>query len=232
MPVKESAGKLAPPTPLARRLASQVVGYGLAVGLAMAPFLGRVPGVDALLQLFPDEMRSRLFTLSVFFVGILAVSLQFQSRLSINRALLKRRFSLARNALLVGLLVFLGLHAGFVQTYGYKEDGRQHSKAVVVGFSRVSATRGCGCAADDADLKCLERISALPAAIEECWGSRPVRLARFSLQLSYLFLTGGFVTLVGLLLLQEQNLNREASKGKRRRPTKSPPAPPAPEEIQ
>ena len=201
MPVKRSPKTPPLPTPVSRRLVRYVVGFGIGVGLGMAPFLGRVPGMGSLLELFPEEMRRTLIPSSIFLMGLITVAVQFYSAESISRAALRRRFSIALIALLSGFFLFLGLYAGFVETSG--------KVPVVLGTSRLP---GCGCnAARLSDSECVANLSYDPRAIDSCWGNR--RLVRLFLGISYLLLTGGFAALIGLLLLQE---DRRRAKRKRR----------------
>lgn len=204
------------PTPLARKLVRYVVGFGIGVGLGMAPFLGRVPGLEALLQLFPVNLHRTLIPLSVFLMGLIAVAIQFYSgETPPSRTALRRRFSLALYSLLAGLLLFMILHATFVERVDLRsQEGKLRSTPVIVGLSRV---QGCECPPRISDSACLAQLTLEPAAIESCWGSRPLRLIRLALSLAYLLLTGGFAALVGLLLLQEESRRRGTAKAKRRR---------------
>lgn len=201
------------PTPIARRLVRYVVGFGIAVGVGMAPFLGQIPGSGSLLQLFPPNMRGTLIPLSVFLMGIVAVAVQFHSSESINRAVLRRRFSLALIALLFGLFVFLGLYTVFVETVSISKGEVIETTAVVTGGDARALS--CGCARELSNAECVKSLSLDPGAIASCWG-RSLRLVRFSLSLSYLLLTGGFGALVGVLLLQEESRRAQT---KRSRPS-------------
>lgn len=216
MPVKDREKNPTAPTPLARRLVRYVVGFGIGVGLGMAPFLGRIPGMEALLQLFPVNMHRTLIPLSIFLMGIIAVAVQFYSGETMSRLALRRRFSLALYSLLTGLVLFMVLHATFVERVEFKDEGKKlASTPVIIGLSRV---QGCECPPKDSDVACLAKLTLEPAAVESCWGSRPIRLIRLALSMAYLMLTGGFAALVGLLLLQEESRRQEAAKTKRRRP--------------
>ncbi|MEA2564466.1 MAG: hypothetical protein QOH06_5970 [Acidobacteriota bacterium] len=225
MPVKKPKATVPLPTPLARRLVRYVVGFGIGVGLGMAPFLGRVPGMEALLQLFPDNMHGMLLPVSVFLMGLIAAAVQFYSGEYISRRALRRRFGLALSGLLAGLVVFMTLHAVFVERVEYKDSkGQLKTTPIIIGFSRVP---GCGCGQKLSNAECLKTLSLETALVESCWG-RPLQLVRLSLSLSYLALTGGFAALIGLLLLQEDNRRRESAKPKRRQPrTKTVPSPPS-----
>jgi len=73
---------------------------------------------------------------------------------------------------------------------------------VVVGLSRPNPPpRGCDCAPDLDDETCLRGLGLANA--DKCWGRRQVARSRLALTFAYLFLTGSFGALIGLLLLQE-----------------------------
>lgn len=212
MSVEKDEEAPAPPTPLARKLVRYVVGFGIGVGLGMAPFLGKVRGVEALLQLFPDNMHAMLLPLSVFLMGLVAAAVQFYSGESISRQALRRRFKLGLISLLAGLALFLILYSTFVERFTYRHrDGKIESIPVILGFSR---TPTCLCDPRVSNAKCLEQLTLQTGAIESCWG-RPVRLVQLAFSFSYLLLTGGFAALIGLLLLQEQSRKRGAARRKR-----------------
>ncbi|MFL6292114.1 MAG: hypothetical protein ACJ759_14565 [Thermoanaerobaculia bacterium] len=199
------------PTPLARRYVRYVVGFGVAVGIGLAPFLGKVPGLDVLARLFPSDLRSILIPFSAFLMGLIAVAIQFYSGESIDRPILRRRFTRSLVVLLIGLLLLITLHNLLVVQFPI--NGGRSSIPVIVAQSR---TKDCGCKSSD-DIECLVEISISPRAVERCWGSRPLKMSRLVLSLSYLLVTGGFGALIGLLLLQEESRRREAAEAKRSR---------------
>jgi TRAP-type C4-dicarboxylate transport system permease small subunit len=202
------------PPPLARRWAARVVGFGIAVGIGMAPFLGKVAGVDALLDLFPKNLHGTLLPLSVFLMGIIAVAIQFHSGETIARARLRRRFSFSLSGLLAGLVLFIAFYSLFVKRVPYHpQPGVEESAPVIIAWSRIDT---CGCPDGETDLECLRSVSTTPEAIESCWGSRPLQLVRLALSLAYLALTGGFAALVGLLVLQEEIARRQRPAPRRR----------------
>jgi hypothetical protein len=201
------------PTPIARRYVSYVVGFGVAVGIGLAPFLGKVAGVDALLNLFPRSLHGSLIPLSAFLMGFIAVVIQFYSGESLSRALLRRRFKVAWLLLLAGFVLLFSFHTLFVVPVPYKTE--RGTIPVLIGSSRIQGG-SCQCAPTDSDKQCIQKLSFDPAAIETCWGSGSIKLRGYLLSLSYLMVTGGFGALIGLLLLTEQ-----ARQQKKRRPRKA-----------
>jgi hypothetical protein len=205
---EKQAGPL--PSALARRYVRYVIGFGVAVGVGLAPFLGKIAGLDTLLSLFPESLRSSLIPFSSFLMGLIAVVIQFYSGEAIPRALLRKRFRASLIALLVGLLALITLYGQLIVPYPIL--GGEKTEPIVISFSRTSA---CRCQSSDSDVHCLQKITPKETKIEDCWGSGPLRLSRLLLRLSYLLVTGGFGGLIGLLLLQE-----DAKKKQKRRPRK------------
>lgn len=194
-----------PPTPLARRFVRYLVGFGVAVGLGSAPFLGKieVPGFDTLLRLLPRDLQSNVLPFSAFLMGVIAVAVQFYSGERIAKRTLERRFRLALFTLAGGLVLFIILHGLLVVAVPIGDEITR----VTVSFSRVPPP-ACGCPAEMSDPDCLAEVSLAPGAVESCWGGGPVRLARLALSLTYLALTGGFAALIGLLLLRTERSKR------------------------
>lgn len=197
------------PTRLARRFVGYVLGFGVAVGAGLAPFLGkvRVPGFAALLGLFPESLQGSMIPLSAFLMGFVAVAVQFYSGESVPRAALRRRFKWGAASLLAGLALTVALYGLLVIRVPI--EGGQKSLPIVVALSR---TAGCPCPSTDTDGECIAGISFQPQAIESCWGSRPLALSRLALTFCYLLLTGGFGALIGILLLQEEGKKKAADR--------------------
>ena len=212
-----------PPTTLARRYIRLVVGFGIGVGVGLAPFLGKIPGLDALITIFPKDFRGTLIPVSALLMGIVAAAIQFYSGETINRRVLRRRFSTSLGLLLTGLLLLFIFYSLFITPVPVK--GGKATVPVIIAGPRVQGP-SCGCSPGSGAIQCIQELSFDPAAIETCWDAESIRLRRMLLTLSYLAVTGGFGALIGLLLLQE-----EAQKKQKRRPRKAAaaPAPPKPE---
>lgn len=198
----------APPTPLARRYVRYVLGFGVGVAVGLAPFLGTVdiPLFAPLRLLVPEKMRVPAVPLSAFLMGLVAVGVQFAAGERIARRRLRRWFVATFAAILVGVLGMALLHVEVVRTVSVKKrQGKDmRNVAVVVAPSRVDPPpRTCSCDPDLDDVSCLEWMGI--DNVEPCWGQRPVAYSRFALTFAYLFLTGSFGALIGLLLLQEDS---------------------------
>ena len=206
-----------PPTPLARRYVRYVLGFGVGVAVGLAPFLGLldIPLFAPLLSMFPDSLRSTAVPLSSFVMGLVAVGIQFAAGERVPRRRIRRWFVIAFAAILAALVVVAILYTELVRVVpGVSEVEGEGALYVpiVVGLSRpVPPLAGCGCEPRQDDVECIREMGF--ANVDKCWG-RQVRRSELLLTLSYLFVTGSFGALIGLLLLQEDA--REKGRGRRR----------------
>lgn len=209
------------PTDIVRRYVRYVVVFGVSVGIGLAPFLGKVAGVDALLGLFPRSLRGSLIPLSAFLMGLIALAIQFSSAKTPRLKDLRRRFVISWLLLLAGFFLLFSFYSLFVVTVPYK-TGRG-TVPIVISSSRINGG-SCKCPPSYATKECIQNLSFDEAAIETCWDAGSIQFRKFLLSLSYLLVTGGFGAVIGLLLLTEQARNQQ-----RRRPRKAAaPAPPSP----
>lgn len=213
-----------PPTPLARRYVRYILGFAVGVAVGLAPFLGvlEVPLFTPLLSLFPETLKAITVPFSSFVMGLVAVGVQFAAGEEVSRRWLRWCFAGTFLAILVGVVVLLNLYTETVLTVPgvATAEGRKINMRLVVGGPRpVPVIPGCRCEPAQTDVACIEEIGFENPRV--CWGQRQVDRAERSLTLAYLFLTGSFGALIGLLLLQEESRRKEASKRGDRRPQRS-----------
>lgn len=219
------------PSLLANRYVRYVTGFGVAVGIGLAPFLGKykVPLFEPLLNLFPPDSRSTLIPLSAFLMGLIAVAIQFYASETIERPAIRRRFTFGFAAI---LLAFVGLATIYTpqRVLRLRDPSTGRDEPVILGWSR---SESCPCEAES-DEDCYYSLESP----DDCWPS--ASQVQLTLHLLYLTLTGGFGGLIGLLLLQEEARQQEKKKQaqkqaskkpapKRRRRSPKPAAPPVPE---
>lgn len=177
-----------------------LLGFGVAVGVGLAPLLGKtgLPGFFALLSMLPEVLRTTAIPLSSFIMGILAVGVQFYGRHTIpSKVWLRRAFRITIILLCVFVFVYFVAHALSVQVVPV--DGG--NVPLVVGFSERLET--CPCTKAASDLECIMGLSMHPAAIATCFGSRNIALANGVLVFVYLATMGLLGVLVGLLVLMQ-----------------------------
>lgn len=177
-----------------------LLGFGVGVGVGLAPLLGKtgLPGFSALLSVLPDILRTTAIPISSFVMGLLAVGVQFYGRYATpSAAWLQRKFGITIALSCAFVLLFYLAHALSVQVVPI--DGG--NVPVVVGFSERLEI--CSCPKATSDLECIMGLSMHPAAIATCFGSRNVALANGVLVLLYLVTMGLLGVLVGLLVLMQ-----------------------------
>lgn len=208
----------APPTPLSQRYVRYVLGFAVGVAVGLAPFLGilDVPLFAPLLSMFPDSLRLTAVPLSSFVMGLVAVGVQFAAGEEVSRRWLRRTFLFTFVAILLGVVMLAILYTELVRVVPdvAAVEGRATVYVpLVVGLSRpYPPLSDCECGPRQNDIDCIEKLGF--ANVDKCWG-RQVARSGLALTLAYLFLTGAFGALIGLLLLQEESRRKASKKGRR-----------------
>src|SRR5436305_1157413 len=205
------------PSLLAGRYVRYVTGFGVAVGVGMAPFLGKYKILlfESLLELFPEDSKRSLIPISAFLMGLVAVAVQFYSGEVILRESIRRRFTF-------GFAVILLAFVGLVILYQPKhvlpvpDPSTRRNEPVILGWSRLPKGKICPCETTESDLECVYAIG-IPY-LDICWPSIPE--VQSTLHLLYLTLMGGFGGLIGLLLLQEEARRQEEEARQREEETR------------
>jgi len=194
------------PTRLSRRFVRYVIGFGVSVAIGLAPYLGAldVPLFVPVIRLFPETLKDAALPLSAALMGIVAVVVQWYGSEGLSRARMKRLFWRAMMATLVALAAVFVVHTLVVVSVPI--EGGQESVTFLVGFSRP-VREPCG--AEVSDSECIRLLTFDQTRIEAFWGDRQMRLARLAALGSYLLFTGFFASLVGLLLVREEERHRE-----------------------
>lgn len=201
---EQQRAPIRPATPMGRKFVRYVVGFGVGIGIGLAPYLGllEVPPFKALLTLIPSTIQDRVIPLSAALMGTLAVVIQWYGGESISRRWLRKMFARTLSIAVVTFILLTVVHELVVLDLSI---GNGKSVSLIVGFSRPKKPP---CTEEVSDRECLKLVTLDPAEIEAFWGERQVRLARLSLIFSYLFFTGSFGMLIGLLILKEGLQNR------------------------
>lgn len=196
---REIESEVPPPPPLASRFVRLVLGFGVSVAVGLAPFLGKlsIPGFDALLTVFPEELHYSLIPLSSFLMGLVAAGVQFLHGERLRDTHLRFAF----------LFAYAAVFAGFVWLLLVYDERTERIKIPAAQTARtfVIAPEGrlpkCPCPSHWEDDQCIgETLKA--ERVSQCWGSKALRRSRKVLRGGYMLLTGGFGAVIGLLLLQ------------------------------
>ena len=220
-------------TGVPRRLASAILGSGVVVALFVAPFLGsrRIRGFEPLLSLFREDQQALPLAIATFFIGLVALAIQFFATESIARRSILRRFKLLLPAVAAGPLVLAILYLWHVAWVDVPiGEGVFRKQSFVVGWSRLTS---CECLDTESNAKCIEGLSYDEADFGSCWSEGSILQVKLALLLLYLVAIEGFGILAGLLVLKPPRKKRTPRKRKRRKPAapvtpgKTPPAPAA-----
>lgn len=199
------------PTLLAAKFVRYTVGFGVAVAVGLAPFLGKVgvPGFKALILMIPDSLHGNIFPLSAFIMGTLAVWIQWQAGEEPTRQWQNQSFRRFLVLTFVSIGAFIIVQAFVVVTI--HGAGMDKPISFLIGFNTPAPHPPCS------DLRepneCVKRL-VTESRISEYWGHRQIAVARLALVISYLLSTAAFATLIGLLIIREA-CRREAGRSVR-----------------
>lgn len=199
------------PTALSRRLLSVLLGFGVAVALSAAPFLGakRIPGFEPLVSLFPEEQRTILVVFSSFFIGLVALAIQFYAGERIARQSLLKGFGSILLIVAACGLVLLVLYLQFVRKVYNPHAGAYEVETI--GWSRAAF---CECPPTYSDAECIEGIAF---RLESCWSESSITQVKLALFFTYLIAIEGFAVLAGLLVLQQDKIQKQKKETTKRR---------------
>jgi hypothetical protein len=190
----------------ARTWVSLMLGFGISVGVGLAPLLGRVnvPLFSSLLTLMPESLQGRLITLSTVVMTFVAVAIQFYSGLDGNTsAKLTKLFTRVLIGAAISLVLFIIVNTFVVERIPLPNN---EAVSVVIGFSRRNVPP---CKPEMSDKECLELTTLKPSEIEAQWGDKQIKGAELLLQFSYLPIYGCLGALVGILVMRQQLHRRE-----------------------
>src|SRR4029078_10484604 len=153
-----------------------VLGFGVGVGVGLAPFLGKlpIPGFDALLTIFPDSLQPSVIPRSAFLMGMVAVGVQCLYGERLRSTHLRWGFLVAFAVVLAGFVWMLWVYDDLAVRIDIPATGKARTFVVAPVRRPYPA---CPCPDVWSDEECV-RENFDPGRIERCWGSGALRHSR------------------------------------------------------
>lgn len=191
------------PTPLMKEWVYYVLGFGVAVGIGLAVWLGRVgvPLFSPLLDIIPNELRPTLIPLSSALMGIVAVAIQYYAG---RKGRTDRIFAWVLGvtvAAFIGLVVVRTKLVTAIDT----TPGERATFLVCTPVPQKPPCVGVG------KKECIERIGFDPAKIQSFFGDSCLENAELGVQAAYLTFMAAFGSLVGIVVAQQKQKKRRAA---------------------
>lgn len=172
-------------------------------------------------ELYPDDLKTSLVTISGLLLGVVAAVTQFALGEQPSRRLLRRLLPVALVMLLAGLVLFWITRNSRVVAVTVPA-AKDPSHAFVIGAPGHRQPR-CPCPANQTNEECLEERPLL-SRVARCWPKEEIDSSKTRLVAGYVTMVVGFGSLISLLLLQEESARRarrqrRGSRSERRRPS-------------
>jgi hypothetical protein len=187
---------------IARRWVGLMLGFGVSIGVGLAPLLGRldVPLFSSLLTLIPASLQNRLIALSTAVMSIVAVAIQFYATSEPGTAArLSRMFKRTLIYSVLSFLLFLVVNTFLIERVQVP-DGNYVS--FVIGFSRHNVPP---CTDQMTNAQCIAATTMSETEMKQQWGDQQIKLSELLVQLSYLLFYSYLGALVGLLLIKQES---------------------------
>jgi len=180
-----------------RKWIAFVVSLSVGVALGLGPFLGKVsvPGFVPLLQILPDQERSKAVIFSSFLMGLVATSVHFFADLRPRLGRLRMFFLSALAATFASFLALFLVYESCTESLTV--PGAGEASFVVGCYERPSrCSQLCDPALSNA--ACIKILTFDPAQIAGCYGDRSIKTSTAELLLLYMLVLASFGALVGI----------------------------------
>jgi hypothetical protein len=200
-------------TPAGRRFARIAITAVWGIPVIMGPLLGskRLEGFSPLLDVLSKDLRRVVLPVSILFVALVAVALEFYFREKVAQRTFAWLFPLLVIAFLAAVAAVIYLDTFRVLRVSWDADGG--SKLVITTPSRGS---DCDCQGLG-DLACARAVTLDDEALETCWGGAQLKVVKLEMIASYLLTTSLFALLIAVTVLKLTNLDRTAATSRQRR---------------
>jgi len=198
-----------------------ILAFGVTLAVGLAPLLGKVhvPLFTSILDVFPRNLSQTLIPFVAFLMALPAVAVQYVGKDIVARKHLNRWFGW--NFLFLALLT-IGLYA--VYSYMVTQVSFEGEHGVVAYVTGTRMLDDCPCVAAKLPIStCIgEKITLNPSQVTACYDPAEINLRKTILSTLYMMLMLSFGTLIGLLIVRE---NQPKSQRKPRKPRKPQPRP-------
>jgi len=187
------------------RYRNYLLSFGVSLAVGLAPLLGKVhvPGFTAILDVFPLNLSSTLIPFVAFLMSLPAVAVQFFAKDAIARERLDHWFIL-NFTFIVPLVIALYI----VYTLTVTQINFEGDKGVVAYVTGSTMLTTCPCATHRPPLaiaSCIgNAITFNPAQVSDCYPPAEINSRKAILSTLYMMLMLSFGTLIGLLVLKEE----------------------------
>lgn len=193
------------PTPLIKDWVYYVLGFGAAVGIGLAVWLGKVgvPLFSPLLDIIPNELRSTLIPLSSALMGIVAVVVQFYAD---KRGNTDRLFALALAFTVAAFIALVIVRTKLVVPIE-TTPGTRVTFLVCLTVPQKVPCIGIG------KSECIERLTFNPSYIRSFFGDSCLENAELGVEAAYLMFMACFGLMVGIVVAKRKLKQQQEAAG-------------------
>jgi|GEM_PF-1643142 len=213
----------------ARKYRNHLLSFGVTLVVGMAPLLGKVhiPLFTSILDVFPRNFSQTLIPFVAFIMTLPAVAVQFIGKDVIARKHLNRWF---RWNFVFLALITITLYV--VYSYMVTQVSFEGEHGVVAYVTGSKMLDDCPCVAKKLPITtCIgEAITLNPLQVTDCYDPAEINLRKAILSTLYMMMMLSFGTLIGLLIVRENQPQSQRKRQPRPRTRKrgSSPSPPLP----
>jgi hypothetical protein len=200
-----------------RKYRDYLLSFGVTLAVGMAPLLGKVhvPLFTAILDVFPRNLSQTLIPFVAFIMALPAVAVQFLGDDVVARKHLNRWF-----AWNFAFLALLTITLYVVYSYTVTQVSFEGEHGVVAYVTGSKMLDDCPCVARRLPITtCIgEAITVNPLQVTACYDPAEINLRKAILSTLYMMLMLSFGTLIGLLIVREQQPQSHRKPQRKRQP--------------
>jgi len=205
-----------PPSGFSADLGRSVRWFTIWLLVGMAPFLGKVkvPGLAALIELYPSSLQGWLIPVSGVLMGMIAVIVEFAGSTPTPKRTVRRWLARTSGIFAISFVLLVCVYTFAVVQVDRPVLRDANSAPDVVSLAVITGSRSvppqfpgseCKCAARQPAERCIADITLNPANVATCFGSDRIAFAILALVFLYLAVTGSFVAAIGILVIRKRS---------------------------